>query len=163
MASLLRNPFSTLTSLTKPPRPGTPGFALWKHLTGLNNVLYRLSGGRIMGSYDGNPVLLLHHVGRRSGEERVTPLIYVEDGEDILIVASMGGTPKHPAWFLNLRDKPDTEVEIRGERRPVTAHAAGAEERERLWPKVVEHYPGFASYQDRTEREIPVVVLSPRG
>jgi deazaflavin-dependent oxidoreductase (nitroreductase family) len=163
MASLLRKPFSAITSLAKPPRPGTPGFALWKHFTGVNNALYRLSGGRSMGSYDGNPVLLLHHVGRRSGEERVTPLIYVEDGEDIVIVASMGGTPKHPAWFLNLRDRPTTEIEIRGQRRPVAAHVADAEERARLWPLVVEHYPGFATYQGRTEREIPVVVLVPRG
>ena len=96
MASLLRKPFSALTSLTQPPRPGSPGFALWKRLTGLNTTVFRLSGGRLLGTYDGNPVLLLHHVGRKSGEARVTPLIYVEDGEDLVIVGSMGGTPKHP-------------------------------------------------------------------
>jgi deazaflavin-dependent oxidoreductase (nitroreductase family) len=163
VASFLRKPFSLLTSLTQPPRPGSPGFALWNRFTGLNNALYRLSGGRLMGSFDGNPVLLLHHVGRRSGEERVTPLLYLEDGEDLVIVASMGGTPKHPAWFHNLTGRPETEVEVGSERRRVTARVAGAEERAELWPRLVEHYPAFGAYQSRTEREIPVVVLSPRG
>jgi deazaflavin-dependent oxidoreductase (nitroreductase family) len=116
-----------------------------------------------MGSFDGNPVLLLHHVGRRSGEQRVTPLLYLADGEDLVIVASMGGTPKHPAWFHNLTAGPATEVEVGSERRTVTARVAGAEERARLWPRLVEHYPAFARYQARTEREIPVVILSPRG
>ena len=162
MASLLRKPFSALTSLAQPPRPGTPGFALWKQFTCLNNTVFRLSGGRLLGTYDGNPVLLLHHVGRKSGEERVTPLIYVEDGEDLVIVGSMGGTPKHPAWFHNLTAAPDTEVELRGGRRVVRARVADAEERERLWPRLVEHYPAFATYQARTEREIPVVILAPR-
>jgi deazaflavin-dependent oxidoreductase (nitroreductase family) len=162
MASLLRKPASVLTSLTRPPRPGTPGFALWKRFTGLNTTVFRLSGGRLLGTYDGNPVLLLHHVGRKSGEERVTPLIYVEDGEDLVIVGSMGGTPKHPAWFHNVTAGPDTEVELRGGRRAVRARVADAQERERLWPRLVEHYPAFATYQGRTEREIPVVILSPR-
>lgn len=163
IASLLRKPFSALTSLAKPPRPGTPGFAVWKRVTGLNNALYRLSGGRILGSYDGNPVLLLHHVGRRSGEERVTPLLYLPDGDDLVIVASMGGTPKHPAWFHNLTAAPDTQVEVGRERRAVRARVAGAEDRERLWPRLVERYPAFRAYQARTEREIPVVILAPRG
>jgi F420H(2)-dependent quinone reductase len=153
MASLLRKPFSVLTSLAQPPRPGTPGFALWKRFTGLNNAVFRLSGGRLLGTYDGNPVLLLHHVGRKSGEARVSPLLYLEDGDDLAIVGSMGGSPKDPAWVHNLRAAPDTEVELRGERRAVRA---------RLWPRLVESYPGFGTYQGRTEREIPVVILSPR-
>jgi F420H(2)-dependent quinone reductase len=162
MVSLLRKPFSALTSLTQPPRPGTPGFALWKRFTGLNSTVFRLSGGRLLGTYDGNPVLLLHHVGRRSGEARVSPLLYLEDGEDLAIVGSMGGSPKDPAWVHNLRAAPDTEVELRGERRAVCARVADAEERKRLWPLLVESYPGFGTYQGRTEREIPVVILSPR-
>jgi deazaflavin-dependent oxidoreductase (nitroreductase family) len=163
VASLLRKPFSVLTSLTQPPRPGSPGFALWNRFTGLNNSVYRLSGGRLLGSFDGNPVLLLHHVGRRSGEERVTPLLYLEDGEDLVIVASMGGTPKHPAWFHNVTAQPETEAEVGRERRAVRAVVAGPEERARLWPRLVERYPAFDRYQARTEREIPVVILSPRG
>ena len=163
VASFLRKPFSALTSLGAPPPPGSLAFAAWKRFTGLNNAIYRATGGRLMGSFDGNPVLLLHHVGRRSGEERTTPLLYLSDGDDLVIVGSMGGTPKHPAWFHNLRAQPATEVEVGRERRTVTARVADAEERAELWPRLVEHYPAFASYQARTEREIPVVILSPRG
>jgi F420H(2)-dependent quinone reductase len=163
MASPLHKPFSRLTTLRPPPEPGSLAFSVWKRLNALNNVVYRASGGRLLGSFDGNPVVLLHHVGRRSGEQRVTPLIYLADGDDIVVVGSMGGTPKDPAWVHNLRDRPDTEVEVGRERRPVRARVADPEERARLWPMLVEHYPGFADYQARTEREIPVVILSPRG
>jgi deazaflavin-dependent oxidoreductase (nitroreductase family) len=163
VASFMRKPFSALTSLAQPPRPGTLRFAVWRHFTGVNNAVYRATGGRLMGSFDGNPVLLLHHVGRRSGERRVTPLIYLPDGEDVVVVGSMGGTPKHPAWFHNVCAQPDTEVEIGRERRAVRARTAGPDERARLWPRLVERYPAFASYQRRTDREIPVVILSPRG
>jgi F420H(2)-dependent quinone reductase len=163
VTSFLRKPFGTLTSLRPPPRPGSLGFAAWRQLTRLNNAVFRATGGRLLGSFDGNPVLLLHHVGRRSGEARVTPLLYLADGDDLAIVGSMGGSPKHPAWIHNLRDRPDTEVELRGERRAVHARVADAEERARLWPLLVQRHPAFASYQARTEREIPVVILSPRG
>jgi deazaflavin-dependent oxidoreductase (nitroreductase family) len=163
VASFLRKPFSAVTSLAKPPEPGSLGFGAWKRFTALNNTLYRASGGRLFGSFDGNPVLLLHHVGRRSGEERVAPLLYMRDGDDLVIVGSMGGTPKHPAWVHNLRARPETEVEVGRERRVVRAREADAGERARLWPMLVGHYPAFASYQARTEREIPVVILSPRG
>jgi deazaflavin-dependent oxidoreductase (nitroreductase family) len=159
----LRKPFSTLTSLAEPPAPGTRRFAAWNRFTGLNATLYRATGGRLLGSFDGNPVLLLHHVGRRSGEARVTPLLYLRDGDDLVIVGSMGGTPKHPAWFHNVRAQPDTVVEVGRERRAVRARVARPDERERLWPRLVEHYPAFHSYQGRTEREIPVVILSRRG
>lgn len=162
MASLLRKPFSALTSLAQPPRPGSRRFAVWNRFTGVNNAIYRASGGRLMGSFDGNPVLLLHHVGRRSGEQRVTPLLYLPDGDELVIVASMGGTPKHPAWFHNLREHPATEAEVGRERRAVRARVAEPEERARLWPRLVEAYPAFDAYQARTEREIPVVILAPR-
>ena len=163
MASILTKPFSALTSLAKPPEPGSLGFAAWKRFTALNNVLYRASGGRLFGSFDGNPVVLLHHVGRRSGEARVTPLLYLRDGDDVVVVGSMGGTPKNPAWVHNLRARPEVEVELGRERRAVRAHEADPEERARLWPRLVEHYPAFEAYQGRTDREIPVVILSPRG
>src|SRR5829696_9317335 len=159
MTSLLRKPFSALTSLARPPAPGTRRFAAWNRFTGLNAAIYRATGGRVGGSFDGNPVLLLHHVGRRSGEERTTPLLYLRDGEDLVIVGSMGGTPKHPAWFHNLGARPETEVEVGRERRAVSARVADAEQRARLWPRLVEHYPAFDRYQARTEREIPVVIL----
>jgi len=107
-------------------------------------------------------VLLLHHVGRRSGQRRVTPLLYLPDGDELVIVASMGGTPKNPAWFHNLEAAPDTEVEVGRERRPVRARVAGPQERAALWPRLVELYPSFATYQARAPREIPVVVLGRR-
>jgi deazaflavin-dependent oxidoreductase (nitroreductase family) len=154
---------SRLTSLGgPPPAPGTPAFKAWNKITGLNVRLYRLTGGRVGGSFDGAPVLLLHHVGRKSGEERVTPLLHLSDGDDLVIVASMGGTPKHPAWFHNLTARPETEVEVGREHRPVRAEVASPEEKARLWPKLVELYPAYAAYQRRTDRDIPVVVLRPR-
>ena len=161
MASLLRKPFSALTSLVEPPPPGSRRRAVWNRFTGFNNLVYRAPGGRLMGSYDGNPVVLLHHVGRRSGEARVTPLIYLEDGGDIVVVGSMGGTPKDPAWVHNLRAQPATEVEVRRERRAVTARVADAEERARLWPLITEKHKNYAGYQTRTDREIPLVLLEP--
>ena len=163
MASLLRNPFSRLTNLGQPPQPGTLAFKAWLRMNELNNVVYRASGGRLGGSFDGNPVLLLHHVGRRSGEQRVAPLLYLRDGDDLVVVGSMGGTPEAPG----LGPQPARAARHRGGGRARAARGAGrepnAEERARLWPMLVEHYPGFAGYQARTEREIPVVILSPRG
>jgi deazaflavin-dependent oxidoreductase (nitroreductase family) len=154
--------FGRLSSASKPPKPGTAAFRAWTALTSINTRLYRASGGRIGGSFDRAPVLLLHHVGRKSGQERVAPLLYLPDGEDVVIVASYGGAPKHPAWFHNLRDRPETEIQIGRERRPVTAHVAGPEERARLWPALLDLYPAYGTYQDRTEREIPLVVLRRR-
>jgi F420H(2)-dependent quinone reductase len=107
-------------------------------------------------------MLLLDHVGAKSGQRRTTPLVYVEDGENLVLVASKGGNPKNPAWFHNLRANPDTAVQVGSERRPVRAHVADQEERTRLWPKAIEIYSGYRDYQERTEREIPLVVLEPR-
>jgi F420H(2)-dependent quinone reductase len=154
--------FGRITAASKPPKPGTPAFRAWKLLTDGNVWAYRLSGGRLGGTFDGAPVLLLHHVGRRSGDRRVTPLLYLPDGDDLVIVASMGGTPKNPAWFHNLTAAPDTEVEVGRERRAVRAEVADAGEKARLWPRLVELYPAFATYQARAPRDIPVVVLRPR-
>ncbi len=108
-------------------------------------------------------MLLLDHVGARSGAKRTSPLLYVHDGEDAVVVASKGGYPKHPAWYHNLMANPDTTVQIGTERRPVHARTATAEERERLWPIVVRKYHGYADYQARSKgREIPLVILEPR-
>jgi deazaflavin-dependent oxidoreductase (nitroreductase family) len=109
------------------------------------------------------PIVLLDHVGRKSGEERTTPLIYMADGDDVVIVASNGGAPETPAWWWNLRARPETTIQIGGERRPVVASFAEGAERERLWPLVVGHYPPYGEYQKRTDREIPVVVLRRRA
>jgi deazaflavin-dependent oxidoreductase (nitroreductase family) len=154
--------YGRLSSLSAPPKPGTPGFKAFQAVTALNRVLYRATGGRIGGSFDRAPALLLHHVGARSGQARVAPLLYLPDGDDLVIVASYGGAPKNPAWFHNLKAHPDTTVEVGRERIAVRAHVATPPERERLWPQVVALYPAYATYQARTEREIPLVVLRRR-
>jgi deazaflavin-dependent oxidoreductase (nitroreductase family) len=108
-------------------------------------------------------MLLLDHVGAKSGQRRTSPLLYFPDGENVVIVASKGGFPKHPAWFHNLKANPDTTAQIGTERRPVHARVATPEERKRLWPKAVETYGGYAAYQSRSRgREIPLVILEPR-
>src|SRR3954447_192283 len=146
----------------KPPQPGTPAFRVWGVVTDLNVAAYRATGGRIGGKVDDAPVCLLHHVGRKSGKERVTPLLYLPDGDDVVLVASMGGQPKHPAWYHNLKARPETVVEVGRERRPVLARIVAPEEKAKVWPRLVELYPGYATYQRRTDRDIPVVVLHPR-
>jgi deazaflavin-dependent oxidoreductase (nitroreductase family) len=107
-------------------------------------------------------MLLLDHVGAKSGVERTSPLVYVADGDDVAIVASKGGYPKHPAWFHNLRAHPETTVQIGTEKRAVRARVANPEERARLWPIAVDVYSGYEGYQARAGREIPIVILEPR-
>jgi F420H(2)-dependent quinone reductase len=124
---------------------------------------YRLTGGRIGGSFRGVDTLLLDHVGRRSGKRRTNPLLYITDGDDLVVVASRGGSRKHPSWWLNLRDSPRTTVQVGGERREVVARQADPEEKARLWPRLVAVWPDYEAYQRRTSREIPVIVLSPAG
>ena len=127
-------------------------------------LVYRASHGLIGHRVPGvPPMLLLDHVGAKSGERRTSPLAYIRDGDDVVIVASKGGHPKHPAWFHNLRANPDTTIQVGTKRRPVRARVANAAERKRLWPKAVKTYGGYAGYQQRTEREIPLVILKPRA
>jgi F420H(2)-dependent quinone reductase len=128
-----------------------------------HTVLYRATHGLLGHRFPGiPPMLLLEHVGAKSERTRTTPLAYLEDGDDVVIVASKGGHPRHPSWFHNLRANPDTTVQIGSERRSVRARVATPEERSRLWPKVVELYGGYEGYQERTEREIPLVILERR-
>jgi F420H(2)-dependent quinone reductase len=128
-----------------------------------HTALYRATGGRVGHRVPGAPpMLLLDHVGAKSGAKRTSPLVYVRDGEDVVLVASKGGYPKNPGWFYNLKANPDTEVQIGSEHRQVRAHVADPEERKRLWPMALKTYGGYADYQKRTEREIPLVILEPR-
>jgi deazaflavin-dependent oxidoreductase (nitroreductase family) len=109
------------------------------------------------------PTLLLEHVGRKSGQRYTTPVLYLQDGPDLVVVASQGGLPKNPQWFANVSAHPDTTVHLRKERgRPVHARVAEPEERAALWPRLVELYADFAKYAEWTDREIPVVILEPR-
>ena len=137
---------------------------LFNQVTDLHVFAYRLSGGLVGRRVPGlPPMLLLDHVGAKSGKRRTTTLAYIDDGEAIVIVASKGGAPRNPAWFHNVRAQPDTTVQVGSRRLSVRARVATAEERSRLWPSVVTAYDGYANYQQRTEREIPLVILEPRG
>jgi deazaflavin-dependent oxidoreductase (nitroreductase family) len=128
-----------------------------------HTAIYRASGGRIGHHVPFSPpMLLLDHVGAKSGTRRTSPLVYGRDGDRIVLVASKGGNPKHPAWFHNLKANPDTEVQVGRDRLKVHAREANPQERERLWPKMVEVYGGYDDYQRRTERRIPLVILEPR-
>jgi deazaflavin-dependent oxidoreductase (nitroreductase family) len=130
---------------------------------GLHVRLYELSGGAIGGRVGRAPVLLLTTRGRRTGRLRKTPLLYATDGDRLLVVASNGGAPRHPAWFLNLEANPEVEAQVRSQTKRLRARAASAEERERYWPLLLSLYPRYATYRSRTSREIPLVVLEPRG
>jgi F420H(2)-dependent quinone reductase len=129
----------------------------------LHVLAYRASGGRIGQHHRGAPpMLLLDNVGARSGRRRTTPLGYIRDGESWVVIASKGGHPRNPSWFHNLMAHPDTTIQVGAERRAVHARLAGAAERARLWPQAVAAYAGYATYQQRTKREIPLVILEPR-
>jgi deazaflavin-dependent oxidoreductase (nitroreductase family) len=137
---------------------------LFNEATRLHVLAYRLTGGLVGQHVPGAPpMLLLDHVGAKSGKRRTIPLAYLEDGKNIVIVASKGGHPKHPAWFHNLKANPDTEVQVGHRRLPVTAKVATPAQRRRLWPKVVDLYSGYEGYQRRTKRQIPLVILTARA
>src|SRR5437016_5079344 len=120
------------------PPPGSLRFKLVKAFVDLNVRVYRLTGGRLGGKVKGAPVLLLDHVGRKTGRTRTTPVLYLRDGADLVIVGSRGGSDAMPAWFLNLKSGRETTVQVGSERRAVIAREASDEERERLWPRLVE-------------------------
>ena len=132
-----------------------------KLATRLHASLFRATNGRVGGRMLGSPVLLLVATGRKSGERRTTPLLYLRDGDRYVIVASNGGAPKHPVWWLNLEAHPEAAVEVGGRKTRVLASEAQGEEKARLWKRLVEMYPSYESYQKRTDREIPVILLDP--
>jgi deazaflavin-dependent oxidoreductase (nitroreductase family) len=122
---------------------------------------YRETDGEEGYLWNGAPSLLLTTTGRKSGEARTAPLIFARDGDDYLVVASVGGMPKHPAWYLNLRADPHAHIQVRGEHLDVVARTASDDEKPRLWAIVNETWPNYDTYQTRTDRVIPVVVLTP--
>ncbi len=138
------------------------GVAL-KVMTKTTTWVYRASGGRLGGRFlRGAPVMLLTTIGRRSGEPRIAPLIYLEDGDNVVTVASKGGSARHPLWYRNLQANPDVEVQIGADKRKLRARIASVEEKDRLWPRLTMIYPDYDDYQARTDRDIPVVILEPR-
>ena len=148
-------------------RPWTPteekiGNVGVRVMSALNTWVFRASGGRVGNRFlRGAPVLLLTTTGARSGQARTTPLIYLEDGDDVVLVASKGGMSHHPAWYHNLVAHPDCEVQIGSTQRPMRARRASDEEKQKLWPRLVAIYRDYDDYQARTARDIPVMVLSP--
>jgi deazaflavin-dependent oxidoreductase (nitroreductase family) len=133
-----------------------------KVLTSLHRVIYNASGGRIGSRGFGMPVVILTTTGRKSGKQRDTVLTSpVLDDQRVVLVASYGGDDRHPAWYLNLRDNPEVELTLNGNKRAMKARTATADEKAELWPDVVKSYKGYAQYQKRTDRDIPLVILEP--
>jgi F420H(2)-dependent quinone reductase len=135
--------------------------AFMKTMGASHHALYRASGGRIGGRLMGMPVLFLTTTGRKSGKRRVSPLLFIADGENVVVVGSNGGSAYVPAWWLNLSASPAAEIQIGRKRTKVVAREAVGEERARLWAEFTSHYSGYETYQGRTDRTIPVVVLAP--
>jgi F420H(2)-dependent quinone reductase len=141
---------------------------LMKVMSRLNIWLYRSTGGRIGGTWRvgsafrrGVPICLLTTKGRKSGQLRTTPLLYMADGDRIVLVASQGGLPRHPSWYFNLVADPAVTIQIKRQVHTMRARVADDEERDDLWPRLVQLYEDFASYQSWTDRRIPVVICEP--
>jgi len=128
---------------------------------GLHAGVYRLTGGKVGGKIGKAPVLLLTTTGRKTGRARTTPLLYTPAGDGYAVIASKGGAPKHPLWYLNLRANPRVEVTVGRDTRQLHARDAEGEERERLWRALTDMYSGYDRYAEKTSRHIPVVVLEP--
>lgn len=122
---------------------------------------YEETGGEVGHAWNGTHVLILHAKGRKSGQIHKVPLIYGRDGDDYLIVASKGGAAKHPGWYLNLLAHPEVTIQVLGEQLQVRTHTATPAEKPRLWPIMTKEWPDYDRYQAKTERDIPLVVLSP--
>jgi len=149
-------------------KPFTPteerlGSVFIHYVSKLNTLVYRASSGRIFGTWlRGAPVGLLVYKGRKSGRRLTTPLLYLADGDRVMVVASKGGMSHHPLWYVNLLGEPACEFEIGAERKSYRARTATTEERTAYWPRLTAMYPDYDDYQARTDRQIPVVILEPR-
>jgi deazaflavin-dependent oxidoreductase (nitroreductase family) len=132
-----------------------------KAMVSVGVFLYRLTGGVIGGRVQSLPVLLLTTTGRKSGKKRTVPLGFLRDGSAYVIIASYGGLPRNPAWFLNLESEPSATIQVKKRQMQVQAETANPEQKRELWARLTEVAPGYANYQKRTSREIPVVILHP--
>lgn len=140
-----------------------PKDAFYKVGTGIHRALFKASKGRIFNKAFGMPIVELVTTGRRSGKERSTMLsVPISEGDRLVLVASFGGDDRHPAWYLNLQANPEVRVTTSGSTRTMIARIASKEERAELWPRITSVFEGYARYQERTERPIPVVILEPR-
>lgn len=131
-----------------------------KVLARAHNFWYKLLGGRLVGRWGKAPMLLLTTTGRKTGKARTTPLLYLPDGNDLVIVASWGGDDRHPLWYLNLQAEPHVEVQVGSEKQARVARTASPAEKTRIWPGLVARYKQYDDYQKRTDRDIPLVMLT---
>jgi deazaflavin-dependent oxidoreductase (nitroreductase family) len=127
----------------------------------VNIFLYKLTGGAVGGKVRGLPVLLLTTTGRKSGKSRTVPVGYLSDGDTYVIIASYAGQPKNPAWYFNLQNQPEATIQVKRLQMQVKAETANPEKRGELWARLLQVAPGYASYQEKTDREIPLVILHP--
>jgi deazaflavin-dependent oxidoreductase (nitroreductase family) len=132
-----------------------------KAMVSVGVFLYRLTGGGIGGRIQSMPVLLLTTTGRKSGKKRTVPLGFLRDGSAYVIIASYAGLPRNPAWFLNLESHPEATIQVKKRQMQVKAETANPEKKRELWARLMEVAPGYANYQKRTTRDIPVVILHP--
>jgi F420H(2)-dependent quinone reductase len=128
----------------------------------MNASIYRMSGGRLMASMANSPICVVRMQGARSNQWRDVPLMYVPNGDGVILVASLGGAPKHPVWYYNLVAHPDIEVLVKERTLKLRARIASAAEKAALWPKCVAAYPAYADYQKKTTRDIPLFICEPR-
>ena len=142
-------------------RPSKVSTALQNALTSIHTFIYANTNGAIGGRIANCPVLLLTTRGRKTNKQRTVPLLYLADGDDVVLVASNGGATKDPTWWLNLQSNPEAQIQVRGIRQWVRAEKSSAEEKRRLWALLIAMYPGYKKYQEITSRDIPVVILSP--
>src|SRR5215210_6666881 len=152
-----------MPSAPPPPPPGTIRFRVFSIFTRLTAAVFRVTKGRIGGTFLGASVLILHHIGRKTGTARATPVIYGEDGRDLIVIASRGGSDFTPAWWVNLKANPETTVELPGgeTRRVQAEEVPDGPDRDRLWAREVERFPDYEVAQSRTERRISVIRLRP--
>ncbi|WP_407689778.1 nitroreductase family deazaflavin-dependent oxidoreductase [Mycobacterium sp. HUMS_1102779] len=132
-----------------------------KYMAKGNAWIYRRSNGKLGGTFGKAPVALLTTTGRKTGEPRVSPLLYLREGDRVVLVASKGGSDKHPLWYLNLKANPQVSVQIKDEVLQLRARDATKEERAEYWPKLDAMYPSFGDYRSWTDRVIPVVICDP--
>jgi deazaflavin-dependent oxidoreductase (nitroreductase family) len=144
----------------------SPGVASVPRVSDWNTHImdeFRANAGKVGGPFEGSPMLILHTTGARSGREHMNPLVYQSDGDRLVVFASKGGAPNHPDWYHNLAANPDVTIEVGTETLAKRARIATGDERERLWTRQKQLMPGFADYQAKTTRQIPVVILEPRA
>jgi deazaflavin-dependent oxidoreductase (nitroreductase family) len=142
-------------------RPSKLSIALQNALTTFHTFIYSNTNGAIGGRILNCPVLLLTTKGRKTKKQRTIPLLYLADGDNIVLVASNGGATKHPTWWINLQLNPEAQIQVKGKKQRVRAEKGSAEEKQRLWPMLTGMYPGYKRYQEITSRDIPVVILRP--